>query len=97
MYLDGKVDAIVGTHTHVQTNDARFLAAGTFFITDLGMVGPRDSAIGVDYYDVYKMLRYKERVSFKVSNAISQFNGVILALSKDDKREFKVLNFLDEL
>jgi 2',3'-cyclic-nucleotide 2'-phosphodiesterase len=46
-YLDGRVTAVVGTHTHVQTADARVLPGGTAYITDLGMTGPHDSVIGV--------------------------------------------------
>lgn len=46
-YLDGRVSAVLGTHTHVQTADDRVLPAGTAFISDIGMVGPRDSVIGV--------------------------------------------------
>lgn len=46
-HLDGKVSAVVGTHTHVQTADARVLPQGTAYITDLGMTGPIDSVIGV--------------------------------------------------
>ncbi len=46
-FLDGKVSAVVGTHTHIQTADARVLAGGTAFITDVGMCGPWDSVIGV--------------------------------------------------
>jgi len=45
-YLDGRVTAVVGTHTHVQTADERLLPKGTAFITDLGMTGPKDSIIG---------------------------------------------------
>ena len=45
-YLDGRVTAVIGTHTHVQTNDARVLAGGTAAITDAGMTGPHDSVIG---------------------------------------------------
>ena len=45
-YLDGRVTAVLGTHTHVQTNDARVLARGTAAITDAGMTGPHDSVIG---------------------------------------------------
>jgi metallophosphoesterase (TIGR00282 family) len=48
LYLDGKVSAVVGTHTHVQTSDARILPNGTGFITDLGMCGPINSVIGMD-------------------------------------------------
>jgi metallophosphoesterase (TIGR00282 family) len=46
-YLDGKVSAVLGTHTHVQTADERILPGGTAFITDVGMVGPLDSVIGI--------------------------------------------------
>ncbi len=46
-HLDGRVTAVVGTHTHVQTADARVLAGGTAYITDLGMTGPHDGVIGV--------------------------------------------------
>ena len=46
-YLDGRVSAVWGTHTHVQTSDARILRRGTGFITDLGMTGPADSVIGI--------------------------------------------------
>ena len=46
-YLDGRVTAVLGTHTHVQTNDARVLPGGTAYMTDVGMTGPRDSVIGV--------------------------------------------------
>lgn len=49
-FLDGKVTAIIGTHTHVQTNDLRILPNGTLFITDAGMTGPKESVIGVDYH-----------------------------------------------
>ena len=47
-HLDGRVTAVVGTHTHVQTADARVLPQGTAYITDVGMTGPHDSVIGVE-------------------------------------------------
>lgn len=46
-YLDGRVSAVVGTHTHVQTNDARILPGGTAYLTDVGMTGPRDGVLGM--------------------------------------------------
>jgi len=46
-YLDGELSFVFGTHTHVQTSDARILSGGTAFITDLGMTGPADSVIGI--------------------------------------------------
>jgi 2',3'-cyclic-nucleotide 2'-phosphodiesterase len=53
-YLDGRVTAVLGTHTHVQTNDARVLAGGTAAITDAGMTGPHDSVIGSDEHNAFK-------------------------------------------
>ena len=47
-YLDGRVSAVVGTHTHVPTADHRLLPKGTAFVCDLGMCGPRDGIIGVE-------------------------------------------------
>ena len=56
-YLDGRVSAVVGTHTHVQTVDDRILPGGTAFITDVGMTGPYDSVIGVEVEDaLYRMV-----------------------------------------
>ena len=53
-YLDGRVTAVIGTHTHVQTSDARVLRGGTAAITDAGMTGPHDSVIGSDDHNVFK-------------------------------------------
>ena len=47
-YLDGRVSAVIGTHTHVPTADSRILPGGTAYQTDVGMTGPYDSVIGVD-------------------------------------------------
>ena len=51
-YLDGRVSAVVGTHTHIGTTDARVLPGGTAYVTDIGMVGPVDSIIGDDVDNV---------------------------------------------
>jgi metallophosphoesterase (TIGR00282 family) len=59
--FDGQIDAIVGTHTHVQTNDAQTLKKGTGFITDVGMCGPQDSVLGVKLEYILAMLRGGER------------------------------------
>ena len=53
-YLDGRVTAVLGTHTHVQTSDARVLAGGTAAITDTGMTGPHDSVIGSDDHNAIR-------------------------------------------
>jgi calcineurin-like phosphoesterase len=51
-YLDGRVSAVVGTHTHIGTTDAHILPEGTAYVTDIGMVGPVDSIIGDDVDNV---------------------------------------------
>ena len=54
-YLDGRVQAVVGTHTHIQTADERILPQGTAYITDLGMVGPWNSVLGVKLKNMLRM------------------------------------------
>lgn len=81
IYLNGKVNAVLGTHTHVQTSDARRLSHGTLFITDVGMTGPANDAIGVNFLDVYRMSRYSHSTRFVTSSNRCQFNAVILELS----------------
>lgn len=83
LYLDGKISAMVGTHTHVQTNDDRVLPNGTLFITDAGMCGPKDSAIGANFLEVYENMRYGSYKRFCVSQNETQINGVVLQLNED--------------
>ncbi|ENY69312.1 Hypothetical protein, putative metallophosphoesterase [Metamycoplasma auris 15026] len=84
LYVDGKVDAIFGTHTHVQTNDARMLPKGTYFVSDVGMCGPRDCAIGSNFEEVYQKMRYDARAPFKVSNNKCELNAVLFTLTKNE-------------
>ena len=82
--FDGKVQAILGTHTHVQTNDARILDNGTAYITDVGMTGPLDGVIGVNkdiIVDRYLNDGHQRFVPAEAGR--SQFCGVILDI--DDK------------
>lgn len=57
LYLDGRVSAVCGTHTHVQTNDGRILEKGTAYLTDVGMTGPRDGVLGMDSKAVIQKFR----------------------------------------
>ncbi|WP_406615822.1 TIGR00282 family metallophosphoesterase [Mycoplasmopsis hyopharyngis] len=86
LYIDGKVDALLGTHTHVQTNDAHVLPKGTCYITDAGMCGPFNAAIGANFEEVYRKMRYGDSVKFKVSDNKVQLNGVVLQLNTDKKK-----------
>jgi 2',3'-cyclic-nucleotide 2'-phosphodiesterase len=65
-YLDGRVSAVVGTHTHVPTADERVLPGGTAFITDIGMVGPMDSALWVKKDVMVKFLKYPYPAKFEI-------------------------------
>lgn len=97
LYVDGKVDAIFGTHTHVQTNDARILPKGTYFVTDAGMCGPRDCAIGSDFQEVYEKMRYAAFSAFKVSKNKCQLNGVIFTLTKDPaEKHIELVNIKEQ-
>ena len=79
-YLDGKVAAVVGTHTHVATADARILPKGTAYITDLGMVGPIDSVIGMETEDaLYRFLNNMPR-HLRVAGGRCRFNSVLIDL-----------------
>ncbi|MCL4494422.1 MAG: TIGR00282 family metallophosphoesterase [Firmicutes bacterium] len=81
-YLDGRVSAVVGTHTHVQTADERVLPGGTGFITDLGMTGPRDSVIGVKTELVIQKLRTQMPVRFETAGGPGQFGGLIVDIDE---------------
>lgn len=67
-FLDGKVSAVVGTHTHVQTADERILPAGTAYVTDLGMGGALNSMIGMQKEPIIKSMRMQMPVKFEVED-----------------------------
>jgi len=79
-YLDGQVNAVVGTHTHVQTADERILPKGTAFLTDLGMTGPRDSVLGVETEAILYKFTTGRPVRFEVADGPCIYNGVILTI-----------------
>lgn len=77
-YLDGKVSAVLGTHTHIMTADEKILPGGTAFITDVGMTGPHDSIIGVKIEQ--SLPRIMKQIPHRFSPAESglKFSGVII-------------------
>lgn len=79
-YLDGRVAAVVGTHTHVPTADARMLPKGTAFVCDLGMCGPRDSVIGVEVEAVVRKYLTGMPARFPVAekSRTVQFNSALI-------------------
>jgi metallophosphoesterase (TIGR00282 family) len=77
-WLDGRVTAVVGTHTHVQTNDARVLPGGTAAITDAGMTGPHDSVIGVKAELSIQRMRTGMGVRFEPADGDVRLEGVLI-------------------
>ena len=77
-WLDGRVTAVIGTHTHVQTNDARILPGGTAAVTDAGMTGPHDSVIGVEAELAIRRMRLRQPVRFQPAEGGVRIEGVVV-------------------
>ncbi|WP_028307288.1 TIGR00282 family metallophosphoesterase [Desulfitibacter alkalitolerans] len=77
-YLDGKVSAVLGTHTHIQTADDKILPKGTGYITDVGMTGPYESILGIKKENIIARFLTHMPNRFEVATGTSQLNAVIL-------------------
>jgi metallophosphoesterase (TIGR00282 family) len=84
-WLDGKVTAVIGTHTHVQTNDARLLPGGTATVTDAGMTGPHDSVIGVRAELAIDRMRTRLPVRFEPAEGGVRIEGVVVDCTDDGR------------
>ena len=80
-HLDGKVSAVVGTHTHVQTNDNRVLPQGTAYVTDVGMVGPQEWILGVERNAVLQKFKTQLPVRFEGLWKEMHFHAVVIELN----------------
>jgi hypothetical protein len=85
-YLDGRVSAVVGTHTHVPTADARVLPKGTAYISDIGMTGPRDSIIGFSLETVLPRFLSHLPTRFHVAEGPVSLNAVVIAIERGSGR-----------
>lgn len=85
MYLDGKVTAVVGTHTHVQTADERILDKGTAFITDVGFTGPAQGVIGVDKDQIIRKFTLGLPTQFEIAAGKVLFNAVLITTEPQSK------------
>jgi 2',3'-cyclic-nucleotide 2'-phosphodiesterase len=85
-YLDGRTSFVFGTHTHVPTADARLLPGGTAFVADLGMVGPRESVIGMDREISLQRFLTGVPYRFKVADGPVQFNSVMARIDAETGR-----------
>ncbi|MEA2450472.1 MAG: 2,3-cyclic-nucleotide 2-phosphodiesterase [Thermoleophilaceae bacterium] len=84
-YLDGRVTACVGTHTHVPTADGRVLPGGTAYITDVGMTGPRESVIGVERDLAIKRFLTHTPVKFETATGDPWVNAVLIEAGDDGR------------
>lgn len=85
-YLDGKVAAVVGTHTHVQTADERILPGGTACLTDVGMTGPHDGVIGMDKDAVLARFTTGLPSRFETASGDPRLNAVIVTVDPSNGR-----------
>jgi 2',3'-cyclic-nucleotide 2'-phosphodiesterase len=85
-YLAGRASAVVGTHTHIPTADARVLPGGTAYVTDVGMVGPRDGCIGMDKDVVIQRFLTGVPNRFVVASGPVTFNSVLVTINASTGR-----------
>jgi hypothetical protein len=85
-HLEGRASAVVGTHTHIPTADARVLPGGTAYVTDVGMVGPRDGCIGMDKKVVLQRFLTGVPNRFVVASGPVTFNSVLITISASTGR-----------
>ena len=92
-YLDGRVTAVVGTHTHVQTSDAIVLPGGTAFITDLGMTGPWYSSIGRQFEPVTQKLMTGIPARFEVATGPATLEGAVITFDSTTRKATSITPF----
>ena len=86
-HLDGKITAMFGTHTHVQTADEQILEQGTGYITDIGMTGPKDSVIGMNKEVALKRFRTALPERYQIATGDAMFNSIMFKINESDKVE----------
>jgi hypothetical protein len=84
-YLDGRVSAVLGTHTHVQTADDRILPKGTAYITDVGMTGPFDSVIGIRKDTIMQRFLMQIPNKFDVAKGDVRLQGIVAEIAPDGR------------
>ncbi len=82
-YLDGKVSAVFGTHTHIQTSDAQIMCGGTGYITDLGMTGPEESVLGVKKEIIIEKFRKGFTTMFETADTAPFMQGCVFTVDRD--------------
>ena len=91
LYLDGRVTAVLGTHTHIPTGDAQILAKGTGYLTDIGMVGPFPSVLGVKSEIIIEKFKREERIRHELPETGQvEINAVLLEI--ENKKMINIQN-----
>ena len=89
-YLDGRVNAVFGTHTHVQTADEQILEKGTAYITDIGMTGAKKSVIGMNVDASIKRFTTTLPERYKAAEGEAILNGCIIEINDDNCRSINI-------
>ena len=96
-FLDGKVSAVLGTHTHVQTADEKVLPGGSAYITDLGMTGPYDSVIGRKVEQILERFLTQRPMRFEMARDNVQLHGVVLDVDEQSGKARSILRIQEKL
>ena len=91
-WLDGRVSAVFGTHTHVRTADARLLPKGTAYITDIGMTGRPDSVLGVDTGAIVFHMRTHMPTKFNVGDGETEAGTAVITFSRKTKQALSIIS-----
>ena len=81
-FVDGKVSAVIGTHTHVQTADEKILPNGTAYITDVGMTGPTVSVIGIEKEQIIERFLLQMPMKFEVAKGEGILSAVVIEIDE---------------
>jgi 2',3'-cyclic-nucleotide 2'-phosphodiesterase len=92
-YLDGRVTAVIGTHTHIPTADERILTQGTAYITDAGLTGPAEGVIGMDKELVLKKFLTGIPQHFEVARGSSIMQGCVIDINSDTGKALSIKRF----
>lgn len=93
-YLDGRISALVGTHTHIQTADARILPRGTAYLTDVGMTGPYDSVIGLKKEIAIRRFLHQTPYKYEMASHDARISGTFLSADAETGKALKFESFM---
>jgi metallophosphoesterase (TIGR00282 family) len=93
-YLDGRISALIGTHTHIQTADAQIMPKGTAYLTDVGMSGPYDSVLGLRTDVALNRHLYQTAHKYESATNDNKICGVTVDIDEESGRALKINNFI---